>query len=89
VALIELAQLRVEAIRAGVSEVVKLRHEIRISPVDLKPSQEVRLERLQPSSVLPGGEGVLFIPATEPLVENLIGFIGAMWPRETPNRSSS
>ena len=89
VALIELAQLRVEAIRVGVSEIVKLRHEIRVSPVDLKPSQEVRLKRLQPRSVHQGDKGVLFIPATEPLVENLIGFIGAMWPLKTGNRASS
>ena len=79
VALIELAQLRVEAIRVGVVEIVKLRHEIRISPVDFKPSQEVRLKRLQPQSVLQARDGVLFIPATEPLVENLVGFIGEMW----------
>lgn len=79
VALIELAQLRVEAIRVGIVEIVKLRHEIRISPVDLKPSQEVRLKRLQPRSVLQARDGVLFIPAGEPLVENLVGFIGEMW----------
>ncbi|MFV1960887.1 MAG: transcription-repair coupling factor, partial [Acidimicrobiia bacterium] len=79
VALIELAQLRVEAIRVGVVEIVKLRHEIRISPVDLKPSQEVRLKRLQPRSVLQAAEGALFIPATEPLMENLVGFVGEMW----------
>lgn len=79
VALIELAQLRVEAIRVGVVEIVKLRDEIRISPVDLKPSQEVRLKRLQPRSVLQARDGVLFIPAGEPLVESLVGFIGEMW----------
>ncbi|MEE8407399.1 MAG: transcription-repair coupling factor [Acidimicrobiia bacterium] len=78
-ALIELAQLRVEAIRIGVGEIVKLRHEIRISPVDFKPSQEVRLKRLQPHAVLQARDGVLFIPATEPLVETLVGFIGEMW----------
>ena len=77
--MIELAQLRVEAIRVGVVEIVKLRHEIRISPVDLKPSQEVRLKRLQPRSVLQARDGVLFIPADEPLVESLVGFIGEMW----------
>ncbi|MFB3050950.1 MAG: hypothetical protein ACE1Z0_03090, partial [Acidimicrobiia bacterium] len=76
---IELAQLRVEAIRVGVVEIVKLRHEIRISPVDLKPSQEVRLKRLQPRSVLQARDGVIFIPADEPLVENLVRFIGEMW----------
>jgi transcription-repair coupling factor (superfamily II helicase) len=81
-ALIDLARLRVEAIRVGLEEIVKLRHEIRLSPVDLKPSQEVRLRRLQPKSVLQASEGVVFIPASEPLVENLAAFIGDMWPEE-------
>jgi transcription-repair coupling factor (superfamily II helicase) len=81
-ALIELARLRVEAIRVGIGEIVKLRNEVRLGPVDLKPSQEVRLQRLQPRSVLRAGEAVLFIPAREPLVENLIGFLASMWPSD-------
>ncbi len=82
VALVELAGLRVEAIRVGLTEIVKLRNEVRLAPVDLKPSQEIRLKRLQPRSVLQAGDGVVFIPATEPLVERLIGFITGMWPEE-------
>ena len=81
-ALIELARLRVEAIRVGLEEIVKLRHEIKLSPVDLKPSQEVRLQRIQRSSVLRASEGVIFIPASEPLVSSLIGFVKEMWPVE-------
>ena len=88
VALIDLARLRVEAIRVGLDEIVRLRHEIRIAPIDLKPSQEVRLKRLQPRSVLQAAHGVLFIPSAEPLVENLVGFLQEMWPVEG-NRSSS
>ena len=88
VALLDLGRLRVEAIRVGLDEIVKLRHEIRLTPVDLKPSQEVRLKRLQPRAVLQAGEGVVFIPATEPLVESLVGFVKEMWPTEG-NRSSS
>ena len=81
-ALIDLARLRVEAIRIGIDEIVKLRHEIRLSPVELKPSQEVRLERLHPKAVLQAAEGVLFIPATESLVENLTVFLQRMWPSD-------
>jgi transcription-repair coupling factor (superfamily II helicase) len=77
--LISLARLRVEAIRIGLDEVVKLRDEIRMGPVDLRPSQEVRLERLQPRGVLRAGEGVLFIPAPRPLVAGLIDFLTQMW----------
>lgn len=77
--LIQLARLRVAAIGAGLEEIVKLRNEVRLGPVDLKPSQEVRLQRLKPGSVLRAGEGVIFIPAAEPIVEDLIDFIGEMW----------
>jgi transcription-repair coupling factor (superfamily II helicase) len=77
--LISLARLRVEAIRAGLTEIVKLRNEIRMGPVDLKPSQEVRLERLKPGSVLRAAEGVVFIPATTPLVDDLSEFVKKMW----------
>ncbi len=85
--LIELARLRVEAIRVGLDEIVKLRNEVRLSPVDLRPSQEVRLQRLRRGSVLRPGEGEMFIPATEPLVEGLISFLTEMWPVE-PGDSS-
>ncbi len=88
VALIDLARLRVEAIRVGLVEIVRLRNEIRMGPVDLKPSQEVRLKRLRPESVLQAGEGIVFIPSAEPLVENLVSFLKEMWPSEG-NRSSS
>ena len=81
-ALVTLARLRVEAIRVGLSEIVKLRGEIRMGPVDLKPSQEVRLKRLQPNSVLQAGEGRVFIPAPEPMVDKLIEFTQGMWPEE-------
>ncbi|MCI0677973.1 MAG: transcription-repair coupling factor [Actinobacteria bacterium] len=79
-ALLALARLRAEAIRVGLDEVVKLRHEIRMGPVDLRPSEEVRLARLQPRSVLRAAEGLVFIPAPEPLIPGLIDFMRAMWP---------
>jgi transcription-repair coupling factor (superfamily II helicase) len=77
--LLSLARLRSEALRVGLEEVVQLRHEIRMGPVDLKPSQEVRLKRLQPRSVLQASEGTLFIPAPRDVVGGLIEFLRAMW----------
>jgi transcription-repair coupling factor (superfamily II helicase) len=82
VALLDLAGLRVEAMRVGLTEIVKLRHEVRMVPVDLKPSQEVRLLRLQPRSVLRAGDGTVFIPAPEPLIPGLVRFLQEMWPPE-------
>src|SRR5690554_4917554 len=74
-ALIDIARIRVEAIRIGLREIVALRHEIRLSPVDLSASQEVRLDRLMPRAVLRAAEATLFIPSPEPLVEGLLEFL--------------
>ncbi len=83
--LLEIARLRVEAIRVGLGEIVNLRREVRIGPVDLTASQEVRLQRLQPRSALRPAEGLLFIPAppADEVVADLIAFVHAMWPAES------
>jgi hypothetical protein len=72
----------VEALRVGLDEIVQLRHEVRLGPVDLKPSQEVRLRRLQPRSILQATQGVIYLPAPKDLVSGLIGFIREMWEAE-------
>ncbi len=81
-ALIGLARLRVEAIRVGLREIVKLRSEVRLGPVDLAASQEVRLSRLASRAVLRAAEGLIFLPAPpdETIVDDLIAFVHAMWP---------
>jgi transcription-repair coupling factor (superfamily II helicase) len=81
-ALIDVARLRVAASGAGIEELVKLRNEVRISPVTFKASQEVRLERLAPGSVL--RDSVLFIPAPAgegSLAAALRDFVEALWSR--------
>jgi transcription-repair coupling factor (superfamily II helicase) len=82
-ALVALARLRVEALRAGLEEVVQLRHEVKLAPVDLKTSQEVRLKRLQPRSVLDASEGAIFIPAPGDVVAGLTDFLREMWADES------
>ena len=79
-ALIDIARLRVEALRVGLNEIVNLRSEVRLAPVDLSQSQEIRLQRLAPKAILRPQEGVLFIPAPVHLVSGLLGFIRDMWP---------
>ena len=77
--LIAVARLRVEALRIGLDELVQARGEIRISPVDLRPSQEVRLERIQRGAVLRGEK--LFIPAPKSdVAKALHTFLQTMWP---------
>jgi len=78
-ALIDVARLRTEALRVGLEEIVAVRDEIRLGPVALRPSQEVRLERLARRAVLRGS--TLFIPAPKAdLVASLILFLRTMWP---------
>jgi transcription-repair coupling factor (superfamily II helicase) len=76
--LIEIARLRVEALRVGLNEIVNLRHEVRLAPVDLSVSQEVRLQRLAPRAIL--RQGVLFVPTPAPIVGGLLSLLGDMWP---------
>jgi len=77
-ALLDIARLRVEALRVGLNELVTLKSEVRMSPVDLSTSQEVRLQRLAPKAVL--RNDVLFVPAPRDLVNDLRAFLVDMWP---------
>jgi transcription-repair coupling factor (superfamily II helicase) len=80
--LLDVAALRADAIRAGLTDIVKLKNEIRIGPVDLSASQEIRLQRLAPSAVLRPDEGTLFLPAGADgtVISQLRDFISGMWP---------
>jgi transcription-repair coupling factor (superfamily II helicase) len=81
-ALLDVARLRVEALRVGIDEIVKLRSEVRLATVDLSESQEVRLTRIAPRAVLRAAEGVIFLPAPpdETIVAELLAFLEEMWP---------
>lgn len=80
--LIGIARLRAEAVRVGLTEVVKLRNEIRMGPVEFSEAQEVRFRRLSKRrGVFKPTEGVIFYPAPrERVVGELIGFLTEMWP---------
>ncbi len=78
-ALVDVARLRVEAFRTGLTEIVKVRNEVRLAPVSLRAAQEVRLERLARGAVMRGH--VMFIPAPRgDLVAALLAFLRNMWP---------
>ena len=83
-ALVDVALLRVEGLRAGLTEIVRVRNEVRLGPVALKASQEVRLDRLAPRSVVRGLTVFLRAPQRD-LVQSLIEFIRKMWPPEEEN----
>ena len=79
-ALIDFARLRVEALRVVITEVVALRREVRLSPVSLVASQEVRLQRIAPAATLQSKQGVLFVPLPAGPAAGLAEFIRTMWP---------
>ncbi len=77
--LLDVARLRVEALRVGLGEIVKVRNEIRLSPVALRESQQVRLGRLARGAVIRGER--LFLPAPRgALLDSQLSFIRRMWP---------
>jgi transcription-repair coupling factor (superfamily II helicase) len=80
--LIDIARLRVEAFRVGLREVVQMRREVKLAPVMLAESQEVRLQRLtRRRAVFNATAGELFVPAPQrsPAVA-IAEFLRTMWP---------
>ncbi len=80
--LIEAARLRVEAIRIGITEIVQNRREVRIGPVSMKASQEVRLERIAKGSLLRSSTLYLTPPDESPATA-IAEFLRTMWPATT------
>ena len=63
-ALMNVAALRVECIRLGISEIVTNGNDIRISPIQLKASQTMTLRRLASRAVYKEQPGVIIVPIT-------------------------
>ena len=78
-ALVDVARLRVEAIRIGLAEIVEVRNEVRLAPVSLRAAEEVRLERLARGAVVRGDVMFIRAPKTN-LVAALLDFLRKMWP---------
>jgi len=69
--LIAVARLRAECVRTGLREVTVARNMIRLSPVHLKASQQIRLQRLSRDAVYKEDLGQLVVPVmrgADPLV---------------------
>ena len=87
-ALISVARLRVEALRIGITEIVQTRKEMRITPVSMKVSQEVRLERIAPGALLRGQ--TLFLPTPgDDAASSIAAFLRTMWPDSTVDPEST
>ena len=65
----------------GVNEIVAMRYEVRVAPVRLTTSQEVRLQRLARRAVVRDKALFLPVPPSDPAAA-LADFIRSMWPPE-------
>jgi transcription-repair coupling factor (superfamily II helicase) len=77
--LINLARLRADSIRLGISEILQNRREVKIAPVTLKASEEVRLERVARGAMLRGDTLFLPSPDASPATA-ILRFLRTLWP---------
>ena len=76
--LVTIAALRAALRRWGVTEVVLTpRDQLRVSPVDLRDSQVVRLERNHPGYKLKRDQAVVLIPLPKPRPDDLVSWVAA------------
>jgi transcription-repair coupling factor (superfamily II helicase) len=61
--LLEVARLRVHARRAGVTEITSQGAQVRLAPVELRESQQLRLTRLYPGAVVRPAVRTILVPA--------------------------
>ena len=96
-ALLDVARLRAECARTGIREVNvgkgpgfgKPAYVVRLSPVELKVSQEVRLGRLVKDSVYKADARQLQLPVRKPseLVDGLVVVLRQLFPPDADSRS--
>jgi transcription-repair coupling factor (superfamily II helicase) len=81
-ALLTVARLRAECHRLGIGEIVAAGGKVRIKPIDLKMSQEVRLRRLVKDAVYKEDQSLLVLPLRHPegLVDGLITLLRELVP---------
>ena len=97
--LLDAARLRCECLRTGIREVAVAKGPgfggpkwvARLSPVELRASRRVRLERLYPQAAYQETAGLLVLPVKSPGVaaETLIAALGDLVPVEQPAEAAS
>ncbi len=67
--LLEVARFRIKARKAGLTDVTLQGQQIKFAPVELRDSQQVRLQRLYPRSIWKQATGILLVPVpkTKPI----------------------
>jgi transcription-repair coupling factor (superfamily II helicase) len=93
--LLDVARLRAECVRIGIREVAVTKASgmgagmmsnalmARMQPIDLKTSQEIRLQRLSRTAVFKQKEQLLIVPmkSTGTVIETLLAFLGELFPK--------
>jgi transcription-repair coupling factor (superfamily II helicase) len=84
-------RLRAECARTGVREITVARDTARISPLELKTSQRIRLQRLYGKAVYKEDLAQLVVPVPRGAnaVDFLLEFFAAMVPNEDPSVASA
>src|SRR5262249_43971234 len=98
-ALLDVARLRAECVRTGIREVNvgkgpgfgKPAYVVRLSPVELKVSQEVRLSRLVKDSVYKADVQQLQLPVRKPseLVDGLVAVLRQLFPADSGSQPAT
>jgi transcription-repair coupling factor (superfamily II helicase) len=90
-ALLAVGRLRAECARTGVREITVAKDVARISPLELKTSQRIRLQRLYAKAVYKEDLGQLVVPLPRGAnaVDFLLEFFAAMVPNEDPSVASA
>ena len=85
-ALISVARLRAECVRTGIREVTVARNVIRMSPVVLKLSAQIRLQRLSRDAVYKEDLNQLVVPVVRGAdpVTAVLALIGQLFPPDQP-----
>jgi transcription-repair coupling factor (superfamily II helicase) len=83
-ALLRVAELRAECARTGIREVVVAKGVARLSPVRLRTSQTVRLQRRWPKAVYKEDTGLLILPLAPRIdpAEFVVAALGELFPDE-------
>ncbi|MCU1463005.1 MAG: transcription-repair coupling factor [Acidimicrobiales bacterium] len=82
-ALLAVASLRADCVRMGVREVNVARDVARVSPIELRASQQVRLRRLARDAVYKEEQHLLVLPLRGPgVVEKLVAILRELVPQE-------
>ncbi|MFT4147606.1 MAG: transcription-repair coupling factor [Micrococcaceae bacterium] len=76
--LLNVAQLRMQAGMLGINEIMRLNNKVRIAPVELAESAQMRLNRLYPGTIVKETSVLVPLPQPMPEAKELLTWISAL-----------